>query len=58
MTSDEISDEKFGSNNKFSENVGDKTESMEDELISDPTETTLQQIHSMKREMISLRKSI
>jgi magnesium transporter len=40
------------------EKVGEKIESMEEELVSDPTEKTLQHIHSMKREMISLRKSI
>jgi len=37
MTSDKISDKTFGSNNKFPENVGDKIESMENELVSDPT---------------------
>lgn len=31
---------------------------MEEELISEPTENTLQQIHSLKREMIFLRKSV
>ncbi len=40
------------------EKVGEKIEVMEEQLISDPTEKTLQQIHSMKREMISLRRSI
>lgn len=40
------------------EKVGEKIESMEEELVSDPTENTLQQIHTMKREMISLRKSV
>ncbi|NIP24216.1 MAG: magnesium/cobalt transporter CorA [Phycisphaerae bacterium] len=40
------------------EKVGERIESMEEELVSDPTEKTLQQIHTMKREMISLRKSV
>jgi magnesium transporter len=40
------------------EKVGERIESMEEELVSDPTEETLQHIHSMKREMISLRKSV
>jgi magnesium transporter len=40
------------------EKVGERIESMEEELVSDPTEETLQQIHTMKREMISMRKSI
>lgn len=40
------------------ERVGENIESMEEELVSAPTESTLQQIHSLKREMISLRKSI
>ena len=31
---------------------------MEEDLVSDPTEKTLQQIHVMKREMILLRKSV
>jgi magnesium transporter len=40
------------------EKVGEKIEFMEEELVSNPTEKTLQQIHNMKREMISLRKSV
>jgi len=40
------------------ENVGEKIESMEEDLVSDPTEKTLQQIHTMKREMILMRKAV
>jgi magnesium transporter len=40
------------------ERIGGKIESMEEKLVSDPTEKTLQQIHKLKREMISLRKSV
>ncbi len=40
------------------EKLGERIESMEEELVSDPTEKTLQQIHSLKREMIFLRKSV
>ena len=40
------------------ERFGEKIESMEEEVIGDPTERTVQQIHSLKREMILLRKSI
>ncbi len=40
------------------EKLGEKIEFMEEELVADPTEKTLQQIHSLKREMISLRKSV
>jgi magnesium transporter len=40
------------------EKLGDKIESMEDKLISDPTEKTLKQIHNLKREMVHLRKSV
>ena len=40
------------------EKVGERIESMEEELVVNPKEKTLQQIHTMKREMISLRKSI
>lgn len=38
--------------------VGEKIESMEEDLVGDPSEKTLHQIHSMKREMIFLRKSV
>jgi magnesium transporter len=31
---------------------------MEEELVSDPTQKTLEQIHTLKREMIFLRKSV
>jgi magnesium transporter len=40
------------------EKLGEKIESMEEEVINNPRERTVQQIHSLKREMISLRKSI
>jgi magnesium transporter len=40
------------------EKVGEKIELMEEDLVSDPTEKTLQQIHTMKREMILLCKSV
>ena len=40
------------------ERFGEKIESMEEKLVSDPTEKTLQQIHAMKREAILLRKSV
>ncbi|MFZ2146723.1 MAG: magnesium/cobalt transporter CorA [Sedimentisphaerales bacterium] len=40
------------------EKLGERIESLEEEVVSDPTEKTIQQIHSLKREMISLRKSV
>ncbi len=40
------------------ERFGEKIESMEEEVIGDPSERTVQQIHSLKREMIFMRKSI
>ena len=40
------------------ETIGDTIESMEERLAKDPTEAILRQIHSLKREMIFLRKSI
>ena len=40
------------------EKVGDRIELLEDELVSDPDEKTLQKIYLLKREMISLRRSI
>jgi magnesium transporter len=40
------------------EKFGEKIESMQEQLVADPSEKTLQQIHSVKREMIFLRKSV
>ncbi|HUW18001.1 MAG TPA: magnesium/cobalt transporter CorA [Sedimentisphaerales bacterium] len=40
------------------ERFGERIEFMEEELVADPTEKTLGQIHNLKREMISLRKSV
>jgi magnesium transporter len=40
------------------EKLGERIESMEEQLVANPTEKTLHQIHTMKREMISMRKSI
>ncbi len=51
---DAIVDSYFG----ILERVGDKIELLEDELISDPDEKTLGAIYQIKREMISVRRSI
>jgi len=40
------------------ERLGERIESMEEELVSSPSEKTLEQIHRLKREMIFLRKSV
>lgn len=40
------------------EKIGIQTEQLEEELMRDPTPKTLQTIHILKREMVSLRKSI
>ena len=40
------------------EKLGEKIEFMEEDLVAEPTQKTLQQIHGLKREMISLRKSV
>ncbi|MCY4490264.1 MAG: magnesium/cobalt transporter CorA [Thaumarchaeota archaeon] len=40
------------------EKVGEQTEEIEEELMSKPVPKTLELIHSMKRQMISLRKII
>lgn len=40
------------------EKLGERIESIEEELVAEPDEKTLHQIHSVKREMISLRKSV
>jgi magnesium transporter len=51
---DAVVDSYFG----ILEKVGDKIEVLEDELVSDPEERTLQAIYRLKREMISLRRSV
>ena len=38
--------------------IDDKIETLEERLINDPNEKMLQQIHSLKRELIFLRKSV
>ena len=40
------------------EKSGEKIESMEEQLVTNPTDKILQQIHSLKREMIFLRRSV
>ena len=40
------------------EKIGDKVESMEHDVISDPNPELLQHIYNLKREMIYLRKSV
>jgi len=40
------------------EKLGESIESLEEELVSNPTPQTLQEIHRLKREMIFLRKSV
>lgn len=40
------------------EKLGEQVESIEEELITKPTEKTLQQIHGIKRELLFLRKSV
>ena len=40
------------------ENIGEKIELMEDELISSPSENTLQNIYNLKRNILSFRKSV
>lgn len=40
------------------ENLGEKIEFLEEELITDPSPETLQSIHELKREFIFLRKSV
>ena len=40
------------------EKIGTQTEQLEEELMSNPTPKTLQIIHTLKREMVILRKSI
>jgi len=40
------------------EKLGERIESMEEDLVIDPTDQVLQKIHSLKREMLFLRKSV
>jgi magnesium transporter len=40
------------------EKLGEKIELLEEQLVVEPTERTLHQIHRLKREMIILRKSV
>jgi len=40
------------------EKLGDKIESLEEELVDNPTENTIKQIHHLKRELIYLRRSV
>jgi len=40
------------------EKIGEMVESLEEELVTNPTPTTLQTIHRLKRELIFLRKSV
>jgi magnesium transporter len=40
------------------EQVGEKVEFLEEELVTNPTSETLQTIHNLKRDMIFLRKSV
>jgi len=51
---DSIVDNYFG----ILERLGDRIESLEDELLSDPRRETIHNIHSLKKEMIFLRKSV
>jgi magnesium transporter len=40
------------------EQIGEKVEFLEEELVTNPTAETLQTIHNLKRDMIFLRKSV
>ena len=40
------------------ENLGEKIESMEEELIAKPSDKTVRVIHTLKRELIFMRKSV
>ena len=40
------------------EKIGERVEGMDEDLISNPTPSTLQEIYNLKREMIYLRKSV
>jgi len=51
---DAVVDEYFG----ILENIGDDIEQAEELLLVKPATDTLQKIHTLKREMISLRKSV
>jgi magnesium transporter len=43
---------------KVLEGIGELIESMEEELVANPTRETSQKIHFLKRELLFLRKSV
>ncbi len=51
---DEIVDNYF----KSLEDFGDKLEDLDEEILSDPSPRTVESIHSMKKELVSFRKSV
>lgn len=51
---DSVVDSYFG----VLEKIGDRIETLEEELVSAPSPSTLKQIHHLKKEMILLRKSV
>ncbi len=51
---DAIVDSYFG----ILEKTGERIETLEEELVCDPDERTLQRIHALKREMIELRRTV
>ncbi len=51
---DAVVDNYFG----ILEKLGEKIEALEEELVDNPSDRTLQQIHRLKREMVFLRKSV
>ena len=51
---DAVVDSYFG----ILEKLGEKIEFLEDELVDDPSDQTLHQIHRLKREMVFLRKAV
>ncbi|MHB8053707.1 MAG: magnesium/cobalt transporter CorA [Candidatus Aminicenantales bacterium] len=40
------------------ENLGDRIETLEEELVKDPRQETLHKIHTLKREMLMFRKAV
>lgn len=40
------------------ERIGDRVDALEEELVSDPTARTLEELHRLKREMLYLRRSV
>lgn len=40
------------------ENIGERVDALEDEVLSEPTDTTVQKVHALKRDTLAIKKSL